>query len=394
MHAALNAIVIVLLWATVLVRLPAARREPRQRALWSIFLTLAVAKVLGLEGVAGFLGAALGRADTSIFLQHLLGIIGSALLFRFLALTADGKSTWVRARRTHWTLAGVVSLIEVVLFALAPEGVDCIVIVDAPRLSVTAVAYWVVLEVFLGISLGMATVVFSELSRKTSVRLLKCSFRIIATGALLNFCYAVFKVVVVIGFWMGVVRPGPTLMVASTMLLEFAVALMILGAATPLLRTAWKIFAAHLVIHRLRPLWRIVQREFPGVVLHAATSGRILSLEDPRFRIYRMIIEIRDGLLELGRYVPSDALAEARAYLHREQVPGDGALVEACWIRLALRRYGAGVDPVDGGAQPIGGGASIEEEAEWLCQVGRLLARSEHPTRFADWWESRAKVAG
>ncbi|MGX1809299.1 MAB_1171c family putative transporter [Nocardia sp. NPDC055321] len=84
-------------------------------------------------------------------------------------------------------------------------------------------------------------------------------------------------------------------------------------------------------VRRLTPLWRDLVRACPEIPRPASPEP----LSEPRHRLHRMTVEIRDALLVLGRYTdPADALGE----------PGDPA-AETAQIVAALRRKESGADP-------------------------------------------------
>ncbi|MFD6463925.1 DUF6545 domain-containing protein, partial [Streptomyces roseolus] len=58
-------------------------------------------------------------------------------------------------------------------------------------------------------------------------------------------------------------------------------------------------------IRRLQPLWRDLTGAIPGIVLHERPD------EAARYRLYRMVVEIRDALTQLRLDVPCGADVES-----------------------------------------------------------------------------------
>ncbi|MFE7511769.1 MAB_1171c family putative transporter [Streptomyces sp. NPDC057540] len=135
---------------------------------------------------------------------------------------------------------------------------------------------------------------------------------------------------------------------------------------------------AYRTYRALEPLWSALRSVSPGAALDLGRPPvRLFSLHRSEFAIYRRVIEIRDGYLELRAFVPPDARALSEAALDRFPVPPSGraAMAEAAVIAAALESARTGpVAPADRDvalAYPVG--CSVEEEAAWLVQVSEAL---------------------
>ena len=85
-------------------------------------------------------------------------------------------------------------------------------------------------------------------------------------------------------------------------------------------------------LRRLYPLWELMYRATPGIALDPPRSALAdaLRLRDLDLRLYRRIIEIRDGRLALTPYLdPTPDLSDH---------PDDAAAVEATALRAAVER--------------------------------------------------------
>ncbi|MFC9593610.1 MAB_1171c family putative transporter [Streptomyces sp. NPDC056944] len=135
---------------------------------------------------------------------------------------------------------------------------------------------------------------------------------------------------------------------------------------------------AYRTYRALEPLWSALQALSPGTALDLGwPPAGLFSLHRAEFALYRRVIEIRDGYLELRAFVPPDARALSDAALARFPVPpaGRAAMAEAAVIAAALEsaRTGPGA-PADRDvtlAYPVG--CSVEEEAAWLVQVAEAF---------------------
>ncbi|MBW5486477.1 MAB_1171c family putative transporter [Streptomyces bambusae] len=131
---------------------------------------------------------------------------------------------------------------------------------------------------------------------------------------------------------------------------------------------------------RLRPLWYALHRASPDIALDPPRSWPrdLLPTRDPHYRLYRRVIEIRDGQLMLRSCLSlDDFVREARSL----DLPEDPAspLGEALQVRAALsRRPEAEADEAGGadGAAADGDGLparpeyeDFREEVAWLTEV-------------------------
>lgn len=394
----LDTVLLVLLWCTVIVRLPSLRRGAAQWALWTLFLTLALAKTVVLGSVAQWIDQSAGKVDTATLLHHLLGIVSAVSVLYFISMVTDGDTGRPRIRAYYLGSAVLASAVMTVLFFVTDDRIHNSVdeLLSAPIVSFSTVVYWLVLEFYLGVVVAMAARLLWGVSRQSVTGVLRVGFSIIGIGAFLNALYALYKFVYIVLHSAGVPLPAGVIATTSNLLLSVAVFLVVVGAAIPAVARSWQFLRLRWAIRALEPLWQTMQREFPAMILPQkppTTSGILAS---SRLRLYQRLIEIRDGMLELRRYASPDVVPDAREYLVGREVEESqlAVLAEACWIELALRRLKAGAQ-VSGEPQTsaVGqGGASVEEEADWLISVSRARVRSRHPAEFAAWWERSGRA--
>jgi hypothetical protein len=247
------------------------------------------------------------------------------------------------------------------------------------------VAYWVVLDTYLGGILAAATVLFWRLSRGAPGAL-RIGLRCVAAGLALDFLYAAQKVVLVIA---GAAAPTGTVERVFDGLRAVGALLAVGGALVPAVGWVRSLVRAYGSLYALRPLWQTMRRAYPDIILFPRRRAllELSGVDDVHVRLYRRVIEIRDGLLALREHLPADAGTEAGSFL-----AGRGAaLAEACCIRLALYRKESGYPPA-GDGRWASVGADLADEVRWMREVSGCLRRPE-PARFVAWWAGREAVS-
>jgi len=222
--------------------------------------------------------------------------------------------------------------------------------------------------------------------------------RLMAAGCGCAILYAVFKAAALALVSFGSGMPGLLESTIGRALVALAGVLVASGVSLPALvrrwqgaRRWWHSYAAH---DELYPLWSALIAVTPGLALERPGS-RIwdrLRVRDMDMRLYRRVIEIRDGRLELRElFAPSVAVAS------QSLVPDRGlhgraadAFVEAKVLEAALLAAATGqaIDDPWVGARPEG--ESITDEVDWLREVARHFSpprpvwHSGAPTRSAE----------
>jgi hypothetical protein len=133
---------------------------------------------------------------------------------------------------------------------------------------------------------------------------------------------------------------------------------------------------------RLYPLWRALVRATPEIALVPPPSALAdaLAVRDLGFRLYRRVIEIRDGRLALRPYLHPVMPERARALCAAAGVSGEeaDAVVEAAGLAAAMEAKARGgpasLIPLSLGT--AGGGADVDSEVALLEQVAGCYRRS------------------
>jgi hypothetical protein len=353
----LDVALMALLWGATIARLPTLWRDRRQQLMWATLFAGALTETSTFPPVA--------RAVDWPILTHLLGALAAFVLLRFLAvLTGTGGLRW------QLTLTVTVLVTLLVLDAVT-GGIDPSPARLSGHLSPAEVAYWVVLEGYLGAVLVSATLLFWSVARDAPAGLPRLGLRTIALGTGMIAGYAAVKTVLIVLRGAGVpidfeaVAPGGHVLQGAGTLLAVA------GALVPAGRRARSVLTTYRDLLVLRPLWTAMRDAFPEVILFTPRRAVIemAGVDDVHLRLYRRVIEIRDGMLALRPYLPG--------------LDHETPEAEAAAIALALRRRADGVPAADGarGFAPVG--PEMSDEVAWLSRVSRAYRKGGFTARAA-----------
>ncbi|GAA3350973.1 hypothetical protein GCM10020358_78940 [Amorphoplanes nipponensis] len=372
MNGVLTGVVLVLLWGTVAVRFPTLWRDAQQRAMWATLFALAVTKTVTTPGVNALLGKLVPQAQV---IPHLLAVVTAFFLLRFLSLITGYDADHPRAARWQLVLAVSELVVLLVLVAVTPGGIktkgaELMGTATAP----TAAAYWVILNGYLGAVLALATGLFWRISRPAPAGALRQGLRAIAAGTFLVAVYAALKTAVIVAHSAGLTIPVDKAEPAANALRTIGIIVCLIGAAVPAVGKLRAIMRTYHSLWALRPLWSVMRRTFPELILFSRRRAllELAGVDEVQLRLYRRVIEIRDGMLTLRDHLPAGTRDEARSH-----VGDDPALIEACGIAFALSRYRSGAAPIENGDGWADIGGEIADEVAWLSAVSAAFRRRE-----------------
>ncbi len=381
MIRAVHLVAIALAWAGLAYKLRDLRRAPGNRALRALCLLLLVfsaAVTIGLPPLYQRIPLITEHPSSIRLAQHVLAVLAAFWLrVLFDHLARPGARTTYR----FWAPYGAATLLAmVVLFALAPVGADADDFVNQYAAAPYVAEYLLVFLTFVTASLAQVFRLSLLHAKYTPHRFLRIGLRLIAAGSLCCVAFAVHKAGFALVRRLGGVPSWPEGPVSTTLVgctaLLFVVGATIAGWAPRL--TAWRRRVRRdRAYRRLYPLWSAIHEALPNVTL-VPTGGR-QPWQSVEFRLYRRIIEIRDGILALRPYVDDRVTALARERAAAAGLDGEeaAAVAEAATLASALRARADG-HPKPGAsalsAPPAADrGAGLDDEAAWFGRVSDAL---------------------
>ncbi|HWM02837.1 MAG TPA: MAB_1171c family putative transporter [Actinophytocola sp.] len=344
---------------------------------WSIAYPFGIAASSGTD----FLGV---DAMWSRYIQHALLLVAAfslVLFFQFSALV-DPLLARGRAIREAVILAVALVIMTVAnLLITADLRVPAATVTSTPGegpVGVDSIAvFYVAANAYLLYAFAAAGVWTRRYARGAEPRLRR-GLRIASIGlASISLAGATF-VASNISRWAGTPAPPPVV-ITSVFLLLIGIVLFVAGMAYPTVVTrlaALRVWRQHRrAYRRLRPLWTVLNRQFPQDALSRVPVSPwrdALSLRSVHRRYYRRVIECRDGLVRISPYLASQGVDPT--------VPADPADL-ADQLTDALRAHAAG-ETVPPQAIPIalpaddGLDADVDRLIELSHAVERAGARS------------------
>lgn len=343
----------LLAWLLLLVRKPGndtARRDVRR-----MLLGLAIALTALTPGGYTLINTIAGTEDLPRLIGH-AGMLLAAWAGQELLLHVNGlRRTW-----HTWWMAGMFCIL-CVLFALTPD-----LLPQSPWVFEYVLAYTIAqLPAYADII--RLCLRYTRIADTTALR---AALRMIITGIALASLYLVNKVVLGAASRIGFDYAFGRTTIPGKLLPTTAYLLVLVGAVLPAL-LAWR--NRHHRYRTLGPLWRALYRADPAIALDPPTVPDLLVLGRVRLRLYRRVIEIRDGLLALRPYRDPGVATTARdratqAGLHGQHLD---AAVEAAVIAAALHARATDHPPHTTADTSIAGGDDLATETAFLALVAR-----------------------
>lgn len=390
MRSVLLSLVPALFWAGCLLRLPAARRSGPQRTLCLSLAAFAAALTLNVPTVYLAFDRAVGVPNLANLAEHVLGVWGVAGVLRLARqLTATAAAGPVK----HVVpAAGLATAALTALFVLAPTPVEAPSFTAAYGHHPEVVAYWMVTIGYFGAALAELARLSLRYAGRAPRPSLRAGLYVLGAGVVLGVAYSLSKLAELAARQLP--RAGLAEHMAATaghiLLGVGGVAMgagLLIPAFGPRLAAARQAAQAYVTLWRLRPLWETLRQANPHIVLGPPPTRRedLLSLRQLEPRLYRRVIEIRDGLLTLRPYVADDVAQSARAAAADAGLVGSerDATADACWLAAAVAAKRAGHAP-DATSDPyIRGASDLPGEAALLCQVADAWRHSPVVRDFA-----------
>jgi hypothetical protein len=367
-------IVVALLTEEVIRRFPAARRNPRSRTLWSVFLALDLAMITKVQAVGDFLYHLTGVDDIATLAKHLIGIAAVALLLRWVTSVVPGRMdgrrepTYRRAissnprRIVTWVTIVVIT----VIFPLAQRRTGNME--DSDFIFVQAGHLWGSLHLllfytYLIFGLTCASMMCAATSREAVDGPFKYGMQAVSLGCVIGATYGIIRSGYLIArladkpFLGGDVFVG----MASNFCLVICVILVVCGGAAPKWERLGEKVRAHGALNDLRPLWVTLTDAVPTVIYDAPSAAgsahrrpkrpshlrEYWNWKDLDTRLRMRINQILDASnIVLAPYVSPDLRHRAKAAASELRLPQH--VVSAYLLHEAIQRKRANEQPHDG----------------------------------------------
>jgi hypothetical protein len=320
-------------------------------------------------------GELLGIPNIAKPLNH-AGVLVTALAAWRLLLRLAGNRA---GRRRIWWLAVVLAGMAIT-FALADTPVNDVQFNSRYAATPWVLEYWLIylaglLPVLVDVAwLGWRCLAVAE-NRAVRLRMWMAS-----AGASALVVYHVHKGYSFAARRFGMPYPEVINQVLDRYLTLAAFLLALLAVALPRSNTpavrGW--IHRYVTYQQLRPLWSMFYRVNPKIAL-TPPRPLLLDLLDPRdldMRLYRRVVEIRDGRLAIQPYLKPHMIETARHQASQEGKTGQelNVAVEALILADGLRAYRSGAPRSDEPmAAAIPGGPDLHSDTAFLADVARAF---------------------
>jgi hypothetical protein len=391
----LSLVPMVLAWAGVAYKLPAYwrnRSDPTVRAFWLSLLFLALALTVLVPSIARWIDSVTGLPNISRLLGNGTVLVAAWAVQVFVLLTLDYQRDGVQARVrvASWSLVGVLAVMTV-LFILAPVHREVAEFWQRYGTAPFMLAYRLVYLAYLG--LAVVNIVrhswhYAGIADQPSLAL---GLRLVAIGGVLGGAYVIHEglraAAQKFGLHAGVLDSDTI----TRLLIASSVGLMVAGVTMPAWGPRLKIpalyhwFSRRRAYRQLYPLWRDLYRVNPEIALIPPRSqlADAVSFRDLDFRLYRRVVEIRDGSLALRSYLDPALIEEVRDLCRAANLSHEETVVnlEAATIAATLQARKAGQPeranvPPDVYPLESHGGSDVASEAETLVRVAQYYRHS------------------
>lgn len=376
-----------LAWLAAARRLPELRRHPEDPVIRLWFLNLCLlAAALSMRLTPVYLGIdrLTGASNVSSLIGQVLGLSAAWSLRDFYLLVLDAERATPRQRVRGWLLAGAVAVVMTVLFFRVGGGSrpSDSVLSDHPDL----LGNWLLFLTCCAYVLLDLVRLWWRGAASSHGPLLGTGLRTMAVGGVVGLLWAAHQFGNLVTLALG--RPHPLLEsdLLSNVLFGSMLTLVVVGSTMPgwvrrfgLRRLlVWQgRYRAH---QELYPLWQALYEAQPKIALahpHSRLADR-LAVRDLRFRLYRRVIEIRDGLLAMEPWRHPAVLDDVPRLGPSLQLPEEQSVVEAeaAALAAAIEARAAGEPPKTTASSFIFGSATPETEVAVLLRLAEAWNRS------------------
>nr|WP_253837210.1 MAB_1171c family putative transporter [Actinokineospora globicatena] len=380
------------------------RRDPAVVALIVALLAEGLGWVLAVPNVAAAFDDATGVPNLAVLLMHVLavGLFTPSMLVLLVYWSHPPEQAWPRARRRiAYAVAVSAALVALWVYAAVEQHAETYLPQNYTRPPVAL--YTLVYVVTFGAGLIEIFRMCVSCARRTEEPWLRRGLRLTALGAL---CYLSMCVNRISGIVLAHLGLDPlrwewlTPAGCGSAILFIAVGLTLPSWGPRL--AVW--VRSYRTYRTLYPLWVAIYRAVPHIALEPpprSAAHDLVQTTELSHRLYRRVIEIRDGLLVLRSRLTSVALTQATRTGDEVRALGGDAegVVAASQIRAALRAP-VGTEDLSFYSPSID---SLHSEIAWLVRVSECFVGYPWPGGPAatPWstelagettWESRSRT--
>ena len=340
MENAIAGTVSAALWLVVVRRASMARRPGTQRALWCSLLALALAESVRIPALHAYLSDSLGVAGAAV-LKQTFTLAAAAGVLTLLRKTV-GATTSARRLIMVTAAAAMVMALPLLITGSSTTPGGLVSQANTYTSSWSWLVHWTAVLAYLGWTLVAATHLCVHYGRMAGPGALRTGLYLIAAGTCTGMLVVVLKIAVIASgllddaeLFSGIGESGEAALIATSLLL------IITGASWERVVAAWNFRAEAARCRRatraLRPLWTTVCNAVPHVALSTRSAGSLLGTRlGPRQRLYRDVVEIRDGLMALERYAGPEVRSRALETAQAQGTADPEARAEALWLAHAV----------------------------------------------------------
>jgi hypothetical protein len=364
-------------------KIPEIRHKRRDPALLAFLSNLALATMaftMAALQLVNYVDQWLGIPDVTALIAHILALASNTASLVVVILWMKGPDG-ARSRIRAWLVAvSLITAVEITLFVVGSSGSESksfwIDNATHPLGAVYIALYLLVLEV---VRLAIFRLCWSY-SLVATDPWLRRGLRTAALGSATLLIYGPARGVTLLPIQINRVAWE----IGLTVCMTSGVFLLLLGLVAP----SWGPYLSDFrrwtrdisSYRALYPLWSDICQAVPDVVLHPSASPLRdqLILRDVNYRLYRRVIEIRDGWLALRSYLNPQIALEAAGQGELANEDPQVAL-GVTHIRSALRAYAEGEAISDNPGNEVPRLPDTEDfvgEIDWLVRLAKAYVRS------------------
>jgi len=368
----------IAMWFAVLVRLPGSRQDPQSRAFTVAGAFFAAAAVLRIPDVASWVEQLAGDATAANTAKNGLAVLGATRLVGITSAASPGDASGAAAQRRRYRLAGAAVLALVLLASLTPaaaHGPDYVG-PTAPWETLWLVTYWTIFFGAIAASLVGVTTGAVASAREAPRLLNAIAFLMLVVGCAAGTLWAIDQLVLLALDRLHLDGSVPNKLYRPLILLALGFAA--LSAVAPVAQRVasrwqqqWSPAARRTAA--LQELWHALVEATHSIALAEGHSGAPAT-------DYRLLIEVRDGILAVRHYITQAPQDAAAAICWRRRVwfgLSPSRLIEAAIVLEHARvRKLHGASPGLDIHLDIGEGRTISAEAKALGRFALAWQRA------------------